>query len=525
MADDNMDNTKKIHRALRLYPFYEAVASDYLFFSVIQTIFLTFVKNLSAEQVVTAILIADVLDFALEYPSYKIIQRLGNSRSILVGGVLPVLGILLVTFSQDLPLIAIGLACTGIAANFQSLAGAAARNNLMLLGRKEDFTKLFSRGSLIYSGVSMAASVLAPFLFSLHRYAPSILCFIICSSAAVIACLIPDYTEQGGVRSTAEHTKRRRTQERVKRQAKIGKGLRLLVIVFCMFFCAGIVFKNNAELLLSDYLHALVTEQEAIYIYGAIIWGARLVQFGSNAMMQKILGFLQENVVAAASCVMLIAFLSVGCAGLLIGKTMVSVIFTGIAYIALRGVFWDPLRTFLRAAAVDTNSKQRQQTMMMLLNIGQSGTGILMDLLVVGTLKLFSLEYVFLVFAAVLVLEIFMALGLLAQLRQRTELLRYHDVLNNGGVNRVSERVFACLCGAGFEKQEVLPCRILLEEKLINCMDKGAKNEPIEVVLTVRLDDFQINLIVGEEKIDIFKTPEDGDLFASMIFSNVVRNM
>ena len=84
-----MDNTKKIQKALKLYPFYEAVSGDLLFFSVIQTIFLTLVKGFSAEQVATVILISDFLALALEYPSYKLIQCWGNSRSIIVGGILP----------------------------------------------------------------------------------------------------------------------------------------------------------------------------------------------------------------------------------------------------------------------------------------------------------------------------------------------------------------------------------------------------------------------------------------------------
>ena len=524
-----MDNTKKIRRALALYPFYEAASGDYLFFSVIQTLFLTLARGFSAEEVATVILIADGLDLALEYPSYRLIRRWGNSRSVLVGGLLPVFGIALVTFSEALPLIALGLACPGIATNFQSMSGAAARNNLMLLGAKEDFAKLFARGSMIYSTVSMAASVLAPFLFSFHRYAPSLLCAVLCVMTAAVAFLMPDYTEKGWAQPlTAEQAKkkeRKKREELGNRNVKIGRGLRLLVIVFCMFFCAGTVFRSNTELLLSDYLRALFTEQKTIYIYGAILWGVRIVQLGVNAMMKRILDALRETVVTVASSVLLIACLSIGCSGLAFGKTMIPLVLTGISYIMVRGVVWDPLRTFLRTIAADTNNKKRQQKMMMMLSVGQSGGGILMDLLVVGTLRLFSLEHVFLVCAVVAAAEMLFAVGLYQELRRQTELLRYHDVLDSGGVDRVSERVFDCLCGVGFEKKDALSYRILLEEKLLGRMDKGAENEPVEVVLTARLDDVCVRLAVGGEAIDIFRMPEDGDRFANAIFSNVLRNL
>ena len=516
----------KIRRALKLYPFYEAASGDYLFFSVIQTIFLTLVKELSAEQIIEAILIADILDMVLEYPSYRLIQRSGNSRSILIGGLLPVFGILIVTLSQNLVLIAFGISCNGIAANFQSIAGVAARNNLMLLGEKNDFTKLVSRGSMIYSGISMVASIIAPFLFSMHRYAPSMLCLVICSAAAVIAFLMPDYTEREWARSlVAGQKEQRRRKTQVEQQVIIGRGFRLLVIVFCMFFCAGTVFRNNAEIILSDYLRALVTEQETIYIYGVIIWGARIAQFSSNAMMQKMLGCLRENIVLISSLVLLIAFLSVAFAGLFLGKTMVSVILIGILYMVVRGVFWDPLRTFLRTTAADTNNKKRQQKMMMLLNIGQSGIAILMDLLVIGILHLYALEYVFLVFAGVLTVETILAAWLGRELRQQTELAFYCDILNRSALDRISEHIFNCLLNAGYERREALSYKILLEEKLLECMNSDAENIPVEVKAIAKMDDIHIDLVVGGKHIDIFKMTESGDIFSKIIYNNILRNL
>ena len=46
-----MTEKKKIKLALRLYPFYEAVSGDLLFFSVIQTLFFSRVKGFSAADI------------------------------------------------------------------------------------------------------------------------------------------------------------------------------------------------------------------------------------------------------------------------------------------------------------------------------------------------------------------------------------------------------------------------------------------------------------------------------------------
>ncbi len=101
----NLKQNNQIKLALKLYPFYEAANGDLLFFSVIQTLFLTQVKGFSPAQIAIIILITNIVDFALEYPSYRVIRKLGNSRASVIGGIMPLIGILLITCGQTLPLI------------------------------------------------------------------------------------------------------------------------------------------------------------------------------------------------------------------------------------------------------------------------------------------------------------------------------------------------------------------------------------------------------------------------------------
>lgn len=518
-----MDNTKKIQRALKLYPIYEAISGDFLFFNVIWIIFLTLVKGFTAEQVATVILISDFLALVMEYPSYKLIQRLGNSRSTIIGGILPLFGITLATLGQEPTVIAIGTACSDIASNFQSMASAGARNNLVLLGEKEQFAKLFSRGNMIHSATAMAATLVVPFLFSVNRYTPSALCAVACIVAAVISFFIPDYTEQGWGDVPAK--KQGKKKEREGRKVKIGRGLQFLAIVFCLFFCAGSIFRSNTELFLSGRLQQMFTEQETIYIYGAILWITRLFQFGTNALLPRILVFLKEKILIAASLVLLVAFASIGGSGLFFGKAIVPILLAGLFYIAVGGIVWDPLRTFLRMLVTDTNNKERQQTMLIILNVGQSVVSIMMDLVVVSTLKIYSLEYVFLVFAVILAIELFFAVRLYAQIVSYIELMHYQSALNEEEIDQISELVYNCLFDAGYEKLEAVACRLLVEEKLLDCLEKGMQDEHVDINVVLKLDDACINLTVGGEKIDIFRMPEEDDPVSNIIFGSIMQNM
>ena len=512
-----MDHTKKIRLATKLYPFYEATSGDLVFFSVIQTLFLTLAKGFSPQEIATLVLITDIVDLALEYPSYRLIRRIGNSRSVVIGGFMPLIGILLITFGSTSVWITIGNVFCVSAMNFQSMASAGAKNNLMLLGEKDRFAKLFSKSNIIYSAASMTAAVLIPFLFSVNRYLPTVLCIIVCAVIAFISFFVSDHTERGGVIPPSQQQKRS--------PIRIGKGLWLLVVVFCLFFCAGAVFTNNTELFLSNRLKALFTEQKTIFIYGAIIWAARVVRLISNIFLSKMLELLKSRIVIIASLMMLASFAAIGCAGLLSAETLVPILLAGLFYVLVKGVFWDPLRTFLRMAAVDTNSKKRQQSMLVLLNVGQSVTAILMDLIVVGVLKLLSLEYVFISFAVISILTAVCAVLLHRELRQKTELLFYEMTLNESEIDTVSQKVFDSLTESGTDHKEALSYRFLLEEKLIECMQEGKQNETIRICLFQKMEDIILTLKVGNEERDVFSLPQSKDSVSQTIFSSIMRQI
>lgn len=513
----NLKQNNQIKLALKLYPFYEAANGDLLFFSVIQTLFLTQVKGFSPAQIATIILITNIVDFALEYPSYRAIRKLGNSRSSVIGGIMPLIGILLITCGQTLSLITIGMIFFESAGNFQSMAGASARNNLVLLGEKEEYANLFSKGNTIFSAVSMVSALLVPVLFSVNRYIPSILCIITCGVIAVLSFFIPDYSEQSGLLPPPKEEK--------TTFVKIGKGLKLLLIVFCLFFCAGAVFTNNTEVFLGNRLGELFSEQNTIFIFGAIIWITRMLRLGSNLLLPKILDRLKDKIVLIASIIMLIGFSLVGFSGLFFSKTMFPIIAAGIAYIIVRGLLWDPLRTFLRMTAVDTNSKKRQQSMLVFLNAGQSLVGILMNLIVVTILKFYSLEYVFLTFAVISIIIVICSILLRMELKHQIEIMNFETLLNEKGINEISQIVYDDLKEVGMEQKEALSYRLLTEEKLVEYINAGKREEKVSVRLIAKMDDFCVNLKVGDEEGDIFTLPRDGDSVSQQIFHSIIRGL
>lgn len=507
----------KVKRALKLYPFYEAVSGDLLFFSVIQTLFLTLVKGFSAAQLATIILLTDIVDLALEYPTYRVIRKIGNSRAGVIGGIMPLIGIVMITVGESLPMITGGMVFFISAGNFQSMAGAAAKNNMMLLGEKEEYTSLFAKSNTIYSALSMVSVILIPFLFSINRYIPSVLCIITCVTVVIISFLIFDYSED---REVLTHSKEHREP-----LVKIGKGHWILLVVFCLFFCSGAVFTSNTEVFLSNLLKELFYDEKTIFIYGIVLWAARLIRLCSNIFLKTILEKLKERVFVLAAVTMLFAFFAVGISSLLFSQTIVPIIIAGFAYVAVKGFLWDPTRTFLRMSAVDTNSKKKQQTMLVLLNAGQSVVSILMDLVVVSILKIFALEYVFLVFSGIGIIIVICAVMLRKEFKSVIEIMYYETVLDEKSIDRISQLIYDNLMKTGMESREALSYRILSEEELSECISEGKRYDVVCVRLFKKLDNFHLSLKVGGKERDIFRLPTDGDPVSEMIFHRIIRSI
>lgn len=511
---------KKIQRAVKLYPLYEAASGDLIFYSVIMVLFMTLVKGFSESDVALILLISDGVDLLLEYPSYKLIKKLGNSRSIILGGIMPVISILLVTFGQDIVTVTIGNIFFVSAGNFQSLASAGIRNNLTLIGEKDRFAKLIARSTLLYSVLCIASAVIIPFLFSYNRFIPSAICFLLYVSVAVISFLIPDYSEKdstwnGNIKE----------EKRELKSVKLSSLMKYLLAVFCLFFCAIIIYANNCELLLSDRLGRIFSENKVILIFGAVVWAGRMVKLMTNVFMEKILNVIKNRIIVSASVVLLLAFALTGMAGLITKNYLLAVVMIGITYVIVKGIVWDPMRTFLRIMAVDTNNKRKQQKMLMLLNAGQSVVSIIMRLIVFITMTVFSLEYVFLIFAALMVIEIILAVRLAIACRDTIELVNLKTVLTEEEIDHISDEVVQTLSRQGLESRIVSAYRLLIEEKLGEALNGENRNKKVNLIIDYNHDEYKVKLFIDGNEKDVFAMSQTEDNLTNVIYKNIIRRM
>ena len=200
--------------------------------------------------------------------------------------------------------------------------------------------------------------------------------------------------------------------------------------------------------------------------------------------------------------------------------TVFGILICAVVYILITGVIWDPFRTFLRMLAIDTNSKQKQQYMLVMLNVGQSVLNAGMRLIVFITLKITTLEYVFVVFAAITAVELVLGARLSQLLKNdRTEILNIGGKLFADAIDTVAMTVEQQLMDVGFEKKQAIACRLLIENKLLESLS-DSEGADINVQLSLEYGEIKARLTIGEEKLDVLAAPGEDD-FSRLIFGRV----
>jgi hypothetical protein len=332
---------------------------------------------------------------------------------------------------------------------------------------------------------------------------------------------MPDYSER--ITGTGEKEKKQENGKK-KGSVRLSSMMKYLLLVFCIFFCLAVTFSKNSELLMSGTLKNMFSEKTTILVFGLIVWISRLLKLVVNFFLPKILEALREKVILIGSVTLFAASMLTGISGIYLKNTVPGIIMMAVVYI-LMCMIWDPMRTYLRMAAVDTNSRRKQQNMLVLLNLGQSVINVFMKLTVYVILKIFSLEYVFPFFALISILEIILALRLSVKCRESIEILDTEKILTAEALDDIAVTVYDLLTEYGLERKQALSYRFLIEEKLLDKLEHGHEKEKVRIVLFDKHGEISVKLSVGGEEIDVFAIPQTTDESSSKMFGNLLGGL
>lgn len=488
-----MTDTRKIQRAIKLYPIFDCFSGVLPFYITVDTLFLSIQKGLSPTQMSLLLFIISIADFISEIPSFAIIRKLGNSRSAVIGGIFPVIGMVILLVSNSFWQMAVAFSFTTIACNFQNIVSGSIRNNMELIGRREEFTKVNSRGTFLFSVITPITSTVAVAAYKLNPYIPLFLCLAVCIFEAVLSFFMKDYSEESTHKAVPTEKKKKIGH------ISLNPAMLFLLIAFCLIFCTLASWTENAELIIQGNLTRSVGADMCVTAFGILIFVSQIVRIIANYLFPKMFERFKTSFIVVAVGILFAAFAMAGFTATAIESEWEVVVLFSISYLLVVLVRL-PIRTYFRTTAVDTNDKNLQRFMLLGLDFGQSVVSIVISGAATLVISKFGLNSSMLLFALIIAVAFFCTLLFAGAMKKGSSLLKLSYSLELNTVDIVSERIAEFGNLMKLSSEVITSYRLLAEEILLQNLENGKAGEEVNLDITAQNGNLSMNITVAGEK-------------------------
>ncbi len=168
----NMEETKQntyLKKFYKIFPIFYGLSDDLLFYVAIDTLFYTIVKGFSADQLALLTTVSSLFCILLKVPITKIIEKIGNTKSIRIGTLGLIVTSVIITFSGSFLLIMIARILYLVSIVFKNMDNTMLKNNLILQNKEDDYAKIISRANTIYATITMIIAFIAGYIFNIKK--------------------------------------------------------------------------------------------------------------------------------------------------------------------------------------------------------------------------------------------------------------------------------------------------------------------------------------------------------------------
>lgn len=302
---------RKVLLSNSIMPWFIGISGDLMFFIAINSLFLTVVKGLSAAEITFLITISNLSCILLQVPVLKIVQKIGNIKSIRIGTIMLLCSSILITFSNDYLGIIMGYILYQPSFLFKKMEDVVIENNLQYLNKQGNYIKISSKAKVIYAIITTIIAFIAGGIFAFNHYLPMYLCIAICVLNVLLSFCIFDANDK------EQNICKNRKRERIKFSKLIGT----IFLSFALLYPIINVGQNNSQLFIQYNLEAYFDIGLTATYLGIIIATSRISRIIGNLGFRKIYNKYKDKVSILLSAMAIIAF-----ACILLGSHLNSVI-------------------------------------------------------------------------------------------------------------------------------------------------------------------------------------------------------
>ena len=385
----------------KIYPIFFGLSSDLIFFIAINTLFLTTIKGLTSSEInlITTIGVLVTLVFCLI--SHKIINKIGNLFSIKLGTFLMLASASLFTFSDNIILFAIAEILYETSFIFKCVDQVVLNNNLVYFNKSNEFIKIKTKATTIYSIATMIATLIGGFLFNVNPYLPMFICILICLINFVMSHFIYE----------VDWDDEQKTKEK-KIGFNISKIAIITIIVYGLIYGTLVVSQTNDKLFIQYELQDLLNANSVALAMSFVLFFSRISRLISNLIFPKVYDRLKNKTLYIIYFGLLISVL-LFIFGKLLFSPMYSCIIMSIGFfiiLALR----DPTENILSNILLQSTRKEDKEKAVIYFQFARRIVVFMLSLLATMILSQYELIHLYVIFLFLTILYLFVVLKLVS---------------------------------------------------------------------------------------------------------------
>lgn len=395
---------ERINLSNKLYPLYDGLSKDLLFYIAIDTLFLTVAKGFTAVQISLLGFIPTFICVLLKPVLLRAVKRLGNVQSSRVGTFMLLSSAVLITLGTTFYIISIGRVLYESAFILKSMESITLKKNLEHQEKANQYMRIRGASNTVYASATFIIAIVAGPMFNVSPYLPMWLCILFC---VITFCLSFTFYEVKDKEDNLE-TKNKPQKCKEEKKSKLSKVLLLAMISNALFINIVFVGQQDSKLFIQYQLTDWYGITTTATLLTLIVASSRLSRIVLNMAFNKYYQKFKNQIPIVLSSVLVIGFGSIILGAVLPLHNIIKVIFMTLGFdliIPMRDTFI----IYIEDVVLSHSKKEEQQelftNMEVLVKVGKVAMNLAISLLLLKV----DLYYIMWMFVLAGVVEILLS--------------------------------------------------------------------------------------------------------------------
>ncbi len=274
-------NMSKIRSSIKLYPTFYALSADLIFFVPIDTLFLTLVKGLNASQISAMTMIGLLICILSQKIIVKVTKRIGNANSIRLGALMLFISSVILTFGKSFISLIIYRIINELAFMFWNMTSILLRNDLIYLGKKEEYYTVRNKAKVMYGITTMITALISGYLFNVNKYLPMYISLVIYFIIFIISFKFYEVQEKED--NNSEEIKKDKDKK-----IELTSTIFFVVLSNAIFYSIIKMGQNNSKLFMQYDFQKVLSIEMVTYYITIIVFISRIARILGNMIFGKL---------------------------------------------------------------------------------------------------------------------------------------------------------------------------------------------------------------------------------------------